>query len=614
MRFEKTPAALHSLDARGRIVAVTDRWLDLLGYDRSDVMGKPATKFMTEESACIVRDQAWPKLKADGEIRDVEVRFVAKSRQSIGVRLSAQLERDAAGKPRRTVVALVKIDQVKRGAFEEGMLAAIAESASAAIVGHTLDGVVTAWNRGAEELYGYTAEEIVGRSISAIMPASRAAEMNKILECVRRGEAVSRTDTERRHKDGHILQVALAVSPIRDGTGKIVGVSKIAYDITDRKHTEIELQAREAHLRAILETVPDSIVAIDQRGFIASFSPSAERQFGYAAEEVIGKNVSMLMPTPYREAHDGYLQRYLTTGERRIIGIGRIVVGRRKDGSTFPMELAVGEVVLGPVRQFIGFIRDLTERQRTERRLQEVQAELMHVSRLSAMGQMGAALAHELNQPLTAIINYAQAGRRLSESSAGQIPARVAEVMEKAAQQANRAGQIIRRLRQFVEKGTTEHRPEDINKVVEEASALALVGAKETGIRVSLALSAELPPVAIDKIQVQQVVLNLVRNAVEAMTQSSERRLVITTERTGDDMVSVSVNDTGPGLAEPVMRQLFQPFVTTKEKGMGIGLSICRSIVDAHGGRIAAHANGERGTRFVFTLPVASEAGGADDD
>jgi two-component system sensor kinase FixL len=425
MQFEKTPAALHSADAQDRIVAVTDRWLGLLGYGRADVIGRPATDFMTEESVRIVRDQAWPMLMADGELRDIELRFVAKSQKPIDVRLSAHLERDAAGAPQRSVVALVQIDQRKWDALGEGMLAAIVESANAAIIGQSLDGIVTAWNRGAEELYGYAAGEMVGRSISPIVPASHAAEMDGILERVRRGEPVPRIETERRHKDGHVLQVALAVSAIRDDAGAVIGASKIAYDIGDLKRTEAELQAREAHLRSILETVPDSIIVIDQRGFIASFSPSAERQFGYVAAEVIGKNVSVLMPTPYREAHDGYLHRYLTTGERRIIGIGRIVVGRRKDGSTFPMELAVGEVVLGPVRQFIGFIRDLTERQRTERRLQEVQAELMHVSRLSAMGQMGAALAHELNQPLTAIINYCQAGRRLSETSAGQIPARV---------------------------------------------------------------------------------------------------------------------------------------------------------------------------------------------
>ena len=316
----------------------------------------------------------------------------------------------------------------------------------------------------------------------------------------------------------------------------------------------------------------------------------------------------MLMPSPYHEGHDRYLQRYLHTGERRIIGIGRVIVGCRKDGSTFPMELAVGEVVVGDVREFTGFVRDLTERQATENRLQELQAELMHVSRLSAMGQMGAALAHELNQPLTAIISYSQAARRLAEAAGGEMPARITEVMGKTVAQALRAGQIIRRLRQFVEKGTTEHHAEDINKVVEEASALALVGAKETNVRVSFSLAADLPLVTIDKVQVQQVVLNLVRNAVEAMMQGQERALEISTDRSDGGMVTVAVGDTGPGLAESVMRQLFQPFVTTKEKGMGIGLSICRSIVEAHSGSISAHPNGDHGTRFTFTLPTVSAA------
>jgi two-component system sensor kinase FixL len=366
-----------------------------------------------------------------------------------------------------------------------------------------------------------------------------------------------------------------------------------------------ELRAREAHLRAVLETVPDSIIVIDARGRIESFSPSAQRQFGYSLDEVVGENVKILMPTPYRESHDGYLGRYLDTGERRIIGVGRVVVGRRKDGSTFPMELAVGEVTVGPAPQFIGFVRDLTERQEVERRLQELQSELMHVSRLSAMGQMGAALAHELNQPLTAILNYSQAARRMRQASDNQAPDLLSDVLEKISQQALRAGQVIARLREFTEKGSTERRPEDLNKVVEEACALALVGTRESGIRANLNLAADLPPVAIDKVQVQQVVVNLVRNAVEAMSESKLRTLEVVTERDTDRAITVCVVDTGPGLTDTVRRTLFQPFVTTKEKGMGIGLSICRSIIDAHGGRISAQTNPSGGTRFAFTLPIA---------
>jgi two-component system, LuxR family, sensor kinase FixL len=375
-----------------------------------------------------------------------------------------------------------------------------------------------------------------------------------------------------------------------------------------------ELRAHEAHLRAMLETVPDAVIVIDARGQIESFSSSAQRQFGYAADEVIGKNVTILMPPRYGEAHDGYLRRYLDTGERRIIGIGRVVVGRRKDGSTFPMELAVGEVTVGAAPQFIGFVRDLTERQEVERRLQELQSEVMHVSRLSAMGQMGAALAHELNQPLTAILSYSQAARRMSESTDSQVSARVTEVMDKISQQALRAGEVIRRLREFVEKGSTAHRPEDVNNVVEEACALALVGTRESGVRAVFNLAADLPLVSIDKIQIQQVVLNLVRNAVEAMGESESRTLEVVTGRGSDGMVSVDVVDSGPGLADSVLRQLFQPFVTTKERGMGIGLSICRSIIDAHGGRISVQPNRDVGTRFNFTLPIAEEMGASGAD
>ena len=371
---------------------------------------------------------------------------------------------------------------------------------------------------------------------------------------------------------------------------------------------EARAKDREARLRSILETVPDAVITIDERGVIESFSPAAERLFGFSAGEVVGRNVNILMPSPYQERHDGYIARYLATGERRIIGIGRVVLGKRKDESTFPMELAVGETIIAGKRLFTGFLRDITERQQNRKRLQELQAELTHVCRLSAVGQMGSALAHELNQPLTAIVNYMQACRRLLRTQLGAVPPRVDEAMEKAAAQATRAGEIIRRLRQFVEKGDSERRSEDLNNVVEEASALALVGAKEHGVRVMLELAPDLPPIALDRVQIQQVVLNLVRNAVEAMSASEEPSLTIRTRRDAGrgpgGLAEVTISDTGSGLAQAVRDQLFHPFVTTKAGGMGVGLSICRSIVEAHGGRIWAEPNAKGGTSFTFTLPV----------
>jgi two-component system, LuxR family, sensor kinase FixL len=359
-----------------------------------------------------------------------------------------------------------------------------------------------------------------------------------------------------------------------------------------------------ALLRSILETVPDAMVVIDDRGSILLFSTAAERLFGYTATEVEGRNVSMLMPSPYREAHDSYLTRYLTTGERRIIGIGRIVVGLRKDGGTFPMELQVGEVHSEGHRMFTGFVRDLTERQQTDQRLQDLQTGLLHASRLRSMGQMAAALAHELNQPLTATANYVKAAQRLAEAPQPDM-ARILHAMGLAAQQTLRSGEIIRRLRSFVARGEVERQAEPLGKLIEEASALALVGAREHGVRVDLGLGAVVHMVDVDRVQIQQVLLNLMRNGLEAMEASERRELSVRVEAV-DGMVQVSVADTGPGVAPEVAAQLFQPFVTTKSDGMGIGLSVCRTIVEGHGGRLWMEPNPDGGSLFHFTVPVAS--------
>ena len=365
--------------------------------------------------------------------------------------------------------------------------------------------------------------------------------------------------------------------------------------------------ARAAHVNSILDTVPDAMVVIDDRGFVQSFSSAAERLFGFGAAEIIGQNVKVLMPSPYREEHDGYLARYKQTGERRIIGIGRVVVGQRKDGSTFPMELAVGEMRSGAQHFFTGFIRDLTERQQTDARLQELQSELVHVSRLTAMGEMASALAHELNQPLSAISNYMKGSRRLLESSTDQHVGMVRDAMDKAADQALRAGQIIRRLRDFVARGESERRLEDVKKLVEEASALALVGAKDRGVRVRFDLGRGADFVLADKVQIQQVLLNLIRNAIEAMEGCDRRDLVVATARTSDNMVEISVADTGTGIAPEIGVQLFQPFVTSKVQGMGVGLSLSRTIIEAHGGTIAPRPNSGGGTVFSFTLPAVAK-------
>lgn len=370
--------------------------------------------------------------------------------------------------------------------------------------------------------------------------------------------------------------------------------------------------AREAHLQSILDTVPEAMIVIDEQGVIQSFSSAAERLFGRSAAEAIGQNVRTLMPSPYREGHDGYLQRYRNTGERRIIGIGRVVVGQRKDGSTFPMELAVGEMKSGDQRYFTGFIRDLTERQQTEARLQELQSELVHISRLTAMGEMASTLAHELNQPLSAISNYLEGSRRMLADAADDRSVTLRSALDSAADQAMRAGHIIRRLRDFVARGESERRVESVTKLVEEASALSLVGVKDRGIRVQFRFDPAADLVLADRVQVQQVLLNLIRNAMDSMETSPRRELVISIVPCDGNQVCVSVADSGGGIAPEIAEQLFQPFVTTKRQGMGVGLSISRTIIEAHGGKIWVEPNPTGGTIFHFTLAVVSE-GDVDD-
>lgn len=381
--------------------------------------------------------------------------------------------------------------------------------------------------------------------------------------------------------------------------------------IRDQKHAQ-DLEAREAHLRSVLNTAPDATIVICEKGTIQSFNAAAERLFGYKEPEVVGQNITMLMPSPYREEHDRYISRYLATGEKRIIGIDRVVTGQRKDGSTFPIKLEVGEVKSGERRFFTGFIRDLTERQETEHQLQELQTELARLSRLTAMGEMASTLAHEINQPLSAISNYLQGCNRLLEPVKHENVPKIRDALAETTGQTLRAGHIIRQLREFVARGETEKRPENISKLVEEASALALVGAKEEGVKTRFRFANHTDTVLVEKVQIQQVLLNLMRNAIEAMHGCDRKELLVTTSMIDGDMIEVSVADTGQGLSEEITDRLFQPFVTTKPAGMGVGLSISKRIIEAHGGRMWAEPNLGGGTVFRFTLQSATEGSAAD--
>jgi len=365
---------------------------------------------------------------------------------------------------------------------------------------------------------------------------------------------------------------------------------------------QAEVVARERaaeRFRAVIEGALDAIIAIDAEGRIETFNGAAERIFGYTQAEVTGQNVRILMPEPYRHNHDSYIQAYRTTRIPRIIGTGREVEAIRKDGTVFPIDLSISEMHHQTEGGFIGVIRDITERRDAENRVRELIADLAHVSRLSAMGQFASSIAHELNQPLTAVVNYNEAVRALMASD----PAKASDLAAKVTVQAERAGEIVRRLRSLVEKGTSDQSPQDISTLVEEACALATIGSKVAGVEIAYDLPHDLPLAAADRIQIQQVVVNLVRNAIEVLGEAPVRRMKVQVRHAGP-VIEVAVSDTGPGLSPVVAENLFKPFVTTKPGGMGMGLSISQSIIEAHGGTLWAESAPGGGTTFKFTLPV----------
>jgi two-component system sensor kinase FixL len=362
----------------------------------------------------------------------------------------------------------------------------------------------------------------------------------------------------------------------------------------------------DVQLASVLDTAVDGIVVIDDCATILMFNKACEAMFGYDSAEVVGQNIAMLMPPEHTGFRDNDADSYLWTGRRQIIGTGREVQGRRKDGSSFPVELSVGEADTPEGRQFIGVLRDVTGRKEAERRYVELQSELIRLTRISALDEMGLAIAHELNQPLTAILLYLQAAGRelkLREDGPGSESEKVISILDKVKREAQRAGSIIQRLRQLAEKRAPERRTTDFNAIVEDAVDLTLVG-HDRMVRVVRDYQEDLPSIDIDQVQIQQVVVNLVRNAFEAVRDRKRGEVVVATGL-DERYVILSVADNGPGIPSERLADLFQAFKTGKRSGMGLGLAISRTIVQSHGGELLVDPGGHgRGARFVVRLPL----------
>lgn len=476
------------------------------------------------------------------------------------------------------------------------------------------DGNITSLNSHCEVETGFTVDEVSGRPVWEILAPPEFVE--RMREDVLRAAAGEHPEDLRgswRTRAGGSFAVHWGYSGLRDAGGRVQGVVVTGHDLRALRRIQAELAEALDRQQAILDTAVDGILSIDEGGLIQSFNRAAERIFGYRAVEVLGKNVSMLMPQPYRREHDGYLSNYLVTRRKKIIGIGREVEGLRKDGTTFPLELSVGEVAVSGQRVFTGIIRDITDRKQAEQEARRRQDELAHLTRVHSMGDLAAGLAHEINQPLTAILGHSNAWLRMIDNNdidAGLLR----QSIEQIARQGERAAEVIRRLRKYVEKGEVERQPHDLALSIQEVLELLQHELKVNGVRVQFQ-QGSLPPLLIDHVQIEQVLVNLIRNAVQAMAEAKiaapelELGAVVSDAPAG---VRFSVRDNGPGFGANAPDQLFTPFFTTKKQGLGQGLSICRRIVDAHGGRIWAEPNQPRGAIFSFWLPLQDRGGKGD--
>jgi two-component system sensor kinase FixL len=468
------------------------------------------------------------------------------------------------------------------------ILAAIVESSDDAIIAKDLHGTVLAWNRGAEQMYGYAAGEIIGKPISVLIPPDQPDELVDIMARLTRGERVEHYETARVTKDGRRLDVSLSISPVKDADGRVVGASTIARDITARKQDIRRLRESEARLRSIVDAAVDGIIVIDAQGVVEAFNPGAERLFGYQAAEILGQSVNVLMPSPYREEHDGYIDRYVRTGEARIIGIGREVSARRKDGTTFPVHLSVGEMSLHGERKFTGILHDLSSRVQMESQLREQAA-------LARLGEMAAVIAHEVKNPLAAVRGAIQViGGRLPPAS------READVMADIITRIDTLNNLVKDLLLFARPPKPHLMPIDVTIVLGTTAALLSQDAAYAGVQT--AITGHAPAVMADAELLKIVFINLFVNGAQAMKGQGT---ITVSVAPADGVCIVVVSDTGPGIPPEVRDRLFTPFVTTKARGTGLGLSTVKRIVEAHHGQVQVESPAGGGTRITVRLPLA---------
>ena len=601
--LEAAPVAIIAADVHWRVALANAQAERLFGYPPGELVGRPVGNLFPEDVEAV---RAGPQLAADlppGEV--VAIKLAARRRD--GAEFSAEMSLTTI----ETDEGWLALAGVRDGTERE--LAAIVESSADAIIGRTLDGVITSWNRGAEEMYGWTSGEMIGRSVFALVPSDRAEELRGLLAAVAEGERVEHLETQRLRKDGSLFDVSLSVSPIRDAAGVIVGASAVARDITTTKRALDALLASEARKTAILNSALDCVISMDHQGRVVEFNPAAERVFGYSRQDVVGREMAeLIIPPGVRDEHRAGLARYLATGEGPVLGERLEIEAMRADGSVFPAELAINRVDPPGPPIFTGYLRDVTERNAIRAELASAEQRRRQSERLESLGQLAGGVAHDFNNILNMISSYAGF---VAEQVADDDTVR--SDVEQITAAAGRAARLTRQLLLFAKRGAAEPEILDLNTVMADTAKLL---SRTIGRHIELVVrpAPELPTIRAERGQVEQVLLNLAVNARDAMPAGGT--LIMATRETELDeeycrshpdarpghYVELAVSDTGIGMSADVIAHVFEPFFTTKPKGEGTGLGLATvyGILTEAGGSLSIESEEGNGTIFRVHFPA----------
>ena len=589
---------------QGTIVDVNRQACESLGYTRQELIGTTAIAFHLDSERALMEsvaqraaageavfDTHWHRRK-DGTLFPVEVHTT---------------HYRYGGRCFLLKVARDIIDRL-RAEEERAYLASIVESSDDAIVGRSMEGTIQSWNRGAERLYGYTAQEAIGQPITILIPPDRAQEFVST-DRLKQGAPIQELETVRVAKDGRRIAVSVIISPMKDAGGRVFGAATIARDITERRRAEEALRRSEAYLAEGQRlTHTGSWAWHPVRAERNYWSEEMFKIFGFAPNEEppsLETFLQRIHPEDYDRATK--IWEKVLRDKADLIEDYRIVL---PDGTVRDIHL-IGHPALdetGEVVEYVGTAVDVTERKRAEEereRLRQLEADLAHLNRVSMLGELAASIAHEVNQPLSGVVSNGNACLRWLAADTPNVE-EARESARRIVRDGKRAGEVIARIRALTKRAATARERLDLNDTIQ--GVLALIGdqAKRNSVIIRTQFGDELPPVSADRVQIQQVLLNLVINAIEAMSSVSDRtrELVITTQNIDADQVQVTVEDSGTGIDPQKIDRIFDSFYTTKPGGMGMGLSICRSILQVHGGRLWATAKDGLGTIFNFTLPT----------